>query len=374
MKKETDPIVVCLVSPFPPPYGGMAIQATKLVALLEDAGFVVLAVRTNTEFPARLAFLQKIPLVRTFVNTLLFLGNLHTSTRQSDVVYFLTGFFNFFFWITYPAIILCKMAGIPVILSARGGGAADFFARWKPLLAPVMRRVDLITTPSGFLQKAFIDAFGITPVIVPNIADLEQFRFRHRESLLPRFIVTRSLEEIYNVTCVIRAFQQIRACFPDATLAVVGDGSERQMLERLTTDLGLSSAVTFHGRVPHERIQELYDENDISINASNVDNLPGTVLEAYACGLPIVTTRAGGIPYIVEDGMTGLLVDCNDCDSLAKKAIELLGNPHLAQSLIENGRKECVRYERSQVSSVLVPLLNQIVGVRRDRRLSNDLS
>lgn len=358
---------VCLVSPLPPPYGGMAIQATKLIALLETAGFEVTAVRTNARFPAALAWVKKIPGLRTLVNSLLFLVTLRGAALSSDVVYFLSGFFSFFLWVTYPALILCKFAGIPVVLSARGGGAAAFFARWKPLLAPIVRRIDLITTPSGFLQKAFADAFDVTPSIVPNIADVAQFRFRKRITLFPRLIVTRSLEDIYNVGCVIRAFKQVKARFPEATLAVVGDGSQRRMLESLTEALGLFPAVTFHGRVDHERMCALYDENDISVNASSVDNLPGTILEAYACGLPIVTTRAGGIPFIVEDGVTGLLVDCNDCDALAARVIDLLAQPQLAQTLIANGRKECEKYSAERVREALIPLLTQVAGQEAGR-------
>lgn len=342
--------------------GGMAIQAVKLATLLEGAGCRVLTVRTNAEFPTALAFIRKIPMLRTLVNSLLFLTHLHGSARQADVVYFLTGFFNFFFWITCPALILCKIAGIPVILSARGGDAANFFARYKPLLVPLMRRIERITTPSGFLQQAFVDAFAITPTIVPNIADLDQFRFRRREPLAPRLIVTRSLEEIYNVACVIRAFARVQARFPEATLAVVGDGSERRMLENLARELGITAAVTFHGRVDHAGIQTLYDANDISVNASNVDNLPGTILEAYACGLPVVSTRAGGIPYMVEDGVTGLLVDLDDDQGLAARVIDLLENPDLAQRLIANGRTECEKYTAARVREILEPLLAEVVS------------
>lgn len=358
----TEPKTICLVSPFPPPMGGMAIQAVKLAALLEGAGYRVLTVRTNADFPAPLAFIRNIPGLRTLVNSLLFLVHLHGAARQTDVVYFLTGFFNFFFWITYPALLLCKLAGIPVILSARGGAAADFFARYKPLVAPVLRRVERITTPSGFLQQAFVDAFAITPTIVPNIADFDQFHFRLRETLAPKLIVTRSLEEIYNVGCVIRAFARVKARFPEATLAVVGDGGERRRLEELTRELGLASAATFHGRVDHAGIQALYDENDISVNASNVDNLPGTILEAFACGLPVVSTRAGGIPYMVEDGVTGLLVDLDDDEALAARVLDLLETPDLAQRLIANGRKGCEKYSADRVREILEPLLTEVVS------------
>lgn len=353
---------VCLVSPFPPPYGGMAIQATKLIACLEEAGMSVLPVRTNTIFPPSLQWLQQIPFVRTCANSLLFLVRLRAAALQADVIYFLTGFFNFFFWVTYPALILMKLSGKPVVLSARGGAAREFFRRYRVLLAPMMRRLEGITTPSGFLQQAFVDAFNMTPVIVPNIADLEQFTFRERTSLQPRLIVTRSLEEIYNVGCVIRAFATVHDRYPEATLAVVGDGSLRRQTEELVGDLHLQQSVTFHGRVDHAQIQALYDVNDIFVNASNVDNLPGTILEAYACGLPVVTTRAGGIPYIVADRTTGLLVDCNDCAGLANGVIELLGNTGLAQALIKNGHDECKRYSMDRVRETLLPVLERALG------------
>ncbi len=351
---------VCLISPFPPPYGGMAIQARKLISLLEEAGFEVNGVRTNTRFPDALKWVTRVPGLRTLVNHILFMRTLNKALKQADVVYFFSGFINFFWWVTYPALVQIKLSGKPVILSARGGDARRFFNRWRKLVSPIIRRIDLITTPSGFLQKAFEDVFDIKPVIVPNIADLEQFSFRRRESLHPRLIVTRSLEEIYNVSCVIHAFARVRERYPDATLAVVGDGTQREMLENLVKEKGLQEAVTFHGRVEHAQIQSLYDENDIAVNASNVDNLPGTVLEAYACGLPIASTRAGGIPYMVENGVTGLLVDLDDDEALAARVIDLLEQPQLAQTLIANGRKEAEKYSASNVRDILVPLLNRV--------------
>jgi glycosyltransferase involved in cell wall biosynthesis len=338
----------------------MAIQARKLIALLEEADFEVNGVRTNSHFPDSLTWVTRVPGLRTLVNHVLFMRTLHKALKKSDVVYFLSGFVSFFWWVTYPALILIKLSGKPVILSARGGDARRFFNRWGKLVAPILRRIDVITTPSGFLQKAFEDAFDIKPVIVPNIADLDQFTFRQRDFLRPRLIVTRSLDEIYNVACVIRAFALVHVRFGEATLAVVGDGTQRQMLENLVNELGLKGAVTFYGRVDHAQIQVLYNDNDIAVNASNIDNLPGTVLEAYACGLPIVSTRAGGIPYMVEDGVTGLLIDLDDDEALAARVLDLLEQPQLAQDLIANGRKEAEKYSEIQVRNVLIPLLMRV--------------
>lgn len=353
---------VCLISPFPPPYGGMAIQATKLIPLLENAGFEVTPVRTNSRFPVSLQWAKHVPGLRTLLNHVLFMLKLRKALKRSDVVYFLSGFFNFFWWVTYPALVQIKLSGKPVVLSARGGGAEKFFSRWGLIVAPIIRRIDVVTTPSGFLQKAFKDAFGFRPLIVPNIADVEQFTFRDRPTLRPKLVVTRSLEEIYNVACVIRAFRRVHTRFPEATLDVVGDGTQREMLENFVTELGLEKAVTFHGRVAHEDIAPYYELNDIFVNASNVDNLPGTILESFASGLPVVSTSAGGIRYIVEDGVTGLLVPCNDDQALAEKVLELLARPDLAGRIIENAHREAENYSLKRVRETLIPILSNPIG------------
>jgi len=281
-----DAKAICVVSPFPPPHGGMAVQAQKLVTLLEESDLRVIAVRTNADFPKRVAFLSEIKGIRTLLNLFLFLRNLHKALVHVEVVYFLTGFFNFFFWVTYPALLLIKMHKKRVVLSARGGAARKFFRKYSMLLKPILKTVDQITAPSGFLQDAFVEVFDIRPTIVPNIADLKQFTFRERSPIRPRLLVTRSLDQIYNVSCVIKAFEKVYKHFPDSKLGIAGEGTERRELEELVLRLGLSDRVTFFGRVDHARIQNIYDEYDISVNASNVDNVPGTILEAFASGLP----------------------------------------------------------------------------------------
>jgi len=356
---ESNTLSVTVISPLPPPYGGMAIQAEKIATLLRESGFQVITVKTNTDIPKNYNFLSKIKGLRTLVNLFFFLKHLHKTLPHVQAVYFLTGFFNFFFWLTYPALILIKIHGKKIILSARGGCAKDFFRKYDFLLRPVFKTVDVITTPSGFLQDVFLDAFNIKPVIVPNIADLRQFKFRERYSVSPKLLTTRNLEEIYNVRCVIKAFKMIHEHFPESRLGIAGDGSQRAALEKLVIELNLKDCVTFYGAVEHSKIQDLYNKYDIYMNASNVDNLPGTILEAFASGLPVVSTNPGGIPYMVENGKTGLLVKKNDCNALAENVIELLENSELALRLSSNARKECEKYSWEYVKKHLIPLLSQ---------------
>jgi glycosyltransferase involved in cell wall biosynthesis len=96
--------------------------------------------------------------------------------------------------------------------------------------------------------------------------------------------------------------------------------------------------VTFHGAVPNAALPALYNENDIFINASNVDNFPGALVEAACAGLPIVTTKAGGIPDMIEDHKTGLLVELNDADGLATAVMECVENPVAARAMTRTAR------------------------------------
>lgn len=349
---------VCLISPFPPPYGGMAIQAEKIAVLLREQGCHVVDVRTNAAAEQGGVF-SRIPGLRSLFNLSRFLRDLDGALRQADVVYFLTGFFNFYFWVTLPALLLIYARRKPVVLSARGGDAARFFRRYGKLVGPVLRRADEITTPSGFLRDVFRDAFALEAQVIPNIADLEQFEFRRRSQFRPRLLVTRNLEHIYGIDTVLRAFALVREQHSDATLAIAGGGSLLTDLKRLAEELGVAGAVTFHGPVNHEQIQRLYRNSDIYINASRVDNLPGSLLEAFASGLPVVSTRAGGIPYMVEEGVTGLLVAVDDHQALAQQVLRVIEDPALGMALADAAYAESQKYARKNVAPQLVGLLAQ---------------
>ena len=90
---------------------------------------------------------------------------------------------------------------------------------------------------------------------------------------------------------------------------------------------------------------ELYDEADIYLNSPNIDNMPGSIIEAFATGLPVVTTDAGGIPYIVTNGETGLIVRRDDHEAMAARALALVDDEAMAARLVERAHNECRKYE-----------------------------
>lgn len=330
-------ISVCVVSPFPPPYGGMAVQARELVERLRGEGLQVEAVKTNADLPR---FLSGIKGLRTLARFLIFTIKLQAALRRADVVHLFGASHLFFFLHAAPALVMARLWRKRTILNYRGGEAEAFLRRWGWLARPIIRLSDELAVPSPFLRSVFARHGIDSAAILPNLIDLDSFSFKERKEFRPRMLVARQLEKIYNIECVLRAFKIIQGKHPNAHLGVAGTGSREAELKKLAAELGLEN-VTFYGAVSHEEIAEIYNQYDIYLNASDADNFPGSIMEAFACGLPVVSTRAGGIPCMVEDGATGFLVDVGDCRALAEKAMLIMDNPRLGARIAAAARERC---------------------------------
>ncbi len=357
---------ICLVAPFVPPYGGMALQAGKLVESLRRRGIPVFSVRVN-RLPTDVGFWYRAPGVRTAATTVRLLRNLSARLKESDVVVIFSSFFNYFFWVTYPVVLLANAYGKSVILNARGGGAGEFCRRYRPLLRPLMRKVDLVIAPSGFLAEVFQKEFRMDVGIVRTMVDTQQFPFRHRRPLRPRLLAARNLETIYGVDVILKALKIVRERYPEAVLTIAGNGSQSAALKALAKDLGLEPGVEFLGSVAHDDMPAVYDRHDIFINASRVDNLPNALLEAFASGLPVVSTAAGGIPFLVEHGRTGLLVEVDNHEKLAEAVVFLLTCPEEASRLAGNARLVAEEYGEERVVASFLDMVERAFQKRMQR-------
>ena len=124
---------------------------------------------------------------------------------------------------------------------------------------------------------------------------------------------------------------------PAARLSVAGSGPLREELEQLAATLGVADRVRFTGRLDRDQMAALYREADLSLNPSHVDNMPNSVLESLASGVPVVSTDVGGVPFIVEHGRTALLVPANDAQAMGAAALQLLTDPACAAGLRSAG-------------------------------------
>ena len=353
-----------LVGPLPPPPGGMANQLRQLARLLETDGQIVHVVRVNRPFKP--AWIGKLRGVRALFRLVPYLMDLWRTAGRVDVMHVLANSGWSWHLFAAPAVWVARARSVPVIINYRGGGAQRFFEQSWWAVRPTMRRVDLVVVPSGFLRDVFM-MFDTKAEVVPNIVNLSSFRSADKASLSekvyePRLLVTRNLEAIYDNATAIRALALVRDECPGATLTIAGDGPARAELQCLVSELGLDEAVKFTGRLDNQLLPSLYREADIMLNPSLTDNTPNSILESFATGVPVVSTRVGGIPYMVEDGKTALLVEPGSPEDMSRAILRLCSEPELFSSLRQNALKHVKQFEWDQVRPILYATYGRLCG------------
>jgi glycosyltransferase involved in cell wall biosynthesis len=326
--------------------GGQGVQANALVELLRADGYPVTFIPINPVFPERLRRLRDIRYLRTVVNELLYLPSLR-QLRDVDVVHIYSASYWSFLLTVMPAILAGRFYGKRVLVNYHSGEAQDHLARWGALVHPWLTLAHEIVVPSLYLQQIFAQ-YGYPSRLVRNVVDTARFVYRDRAPLGMRILSTRNLEPYYRVDIVLRAFALLKARFPQATLTVAGYGSEEQRLRQLAASLG-TDGIRFVGRVEPKDMPELYENADIFVNASVVDNQPLSVLEAFAAGTPVVTTGTGDIANMVRSGQTGLIVAPQDPAAMAQAVTWLFENPERALRFARRARAQLERYRWRRV-------------------------
>ena len=349
-----------LVGPLPPPSGGMANQTRQLAELLGREGLTVRLVQTNA--PYRPAWIGRLRGLRAVFRLPPYLLALWRACGGCDVVHLMANSGGAWFLCAMPAIVVARLRGVPVVVNYRGGGAEAFLRRRGWAVRPVLRLAAALVVPSGFLQQVFA-RFGCAAEIVPNFVDLSRFAPASNPppADAPHLIVTRNLEPIYDNATALRAFGEVLAAFPGARLTIAGEGPQRAALQALARELGVAAQVHFAGRLDNARIADLCRSATVLVNPSRVDNMPNSVLEALASGVPVVSTDVGGVPYIVEHGRSALLVPPADAAAMAAAILRLLREPALAAALADNGRAAVRRYEWAAVYPQLRALYERLL-------------
>jgi glycosyltransferase involved in cell wall biosynthesis len=333
---------VALVAPSLAILGGQAVQADRLLSAWQgDDEVDCELLPVNPVPPGPLRACRNIKYIRTLATEATYLPSLFARLARVDVAHVFSASYTSFLLAPLPAIAVARAVGCPVLLNYRSGEAPDHLARSR-VARTALASVDLNVVPSRFLVDVF-GRFGIGATIIPNLVDLARFRFRARSPLQPRILSTRNFEALYNVDCTIRAFALVQQRFPDASLTLVGGGSEDAPLRRLVQQLMLRH-VTFTGRVSPDEIAGYYATHDIYLQSPNIDNMPTSILEAYASGLPVVSTDAGGIGAILTHGQHGLLAPVDDAEQLAAHVLSLLESPTLADRLTQQALATCGAY------------------------------
>jgi L-malate glycosyltransferase len=322
--------------------GGQSAQADLLLRLWKDDPDVEMSfIAVDPPLPVGFSWAERIRGLRTILREPIYFLDLCRGLRDVDVVHIFSASYWSFLLAPAPAVFLAKLRGKKTLIHYHSGEARDHMKRYRS--APfVLSRVDKIVVPSGYLVDVFRE-FGLHAGVVPNLVDLSQFRYRRRDPLRPHLVCTRGFSTYYSVDVVVRAFVEVRKAYPEARLDLVGGGPLEGEIRKLVSDLRVDGVI-FTGVVSRNEIGRYYDAADIFINASWLDNMPVSIIEAFGAGTPVVTTSPECMPYLVEHERTGLLSAVGDEKALAANVIRLLREPGLAQRLAENAHVESQRY------------------------------
>lgn len=227
----------------------------------------------------------------------------------------------------FPAVVgilVGKLLKKKIVLTYHGGDADAFFARHTKFVKFFLCRVDTNVVLSGFIAKVF-DKYDLQYVVIPNGVDVQPGRFLVRSSIGPRFICIRSHTEIYNIGCILEAYNIVSSRYPESSLTFLGDGSLHEELKKRSADMGLKN-VRFAGRVDNSAIYDYLNQADIMLSSPIIDNMPVSLLEGFNSGLLVISSNVGGVPYMIEDGKNGLLFESGNSKELADRILEALSD------------------------------------------------
>jgi len=352
---------VAIVAPSLGILGGQAVQARRLLdGWAGDPEVEAWLVPINPAPPGALRHATRVKYARTAATQATYWPSLVRQLARADVVHVFSASYFSFLLAPVPAFLVARALGRPVVLNYRSGEAPDHLARSR-IARGVARRCDRVVVPSSFLRDVF-RAHGVAARVIPNTVDAALFAFRPRVPLQAHLLSTRNLEPMYNVACTLRVFQRVQDRYPDATLTVAGGGSQLLALRAQAEGLGLRH-VRFTGPISHDDIWRAYADADVYLQTPDIDNMPSSVLEAFSSGNPVVSTDAGGVPAIVDNGVNGLLAPCNDDAALAAQVLRLIETPGLAAGIVRTALRSCERYRWAMVRSEWLALYRELSAV-----------
>jgi L-malate glycosyltransferase len=322
--------------------GGQSVQADLLASYWQgDSDVQAEFVPIDPPFPRGLRWIEKIPYLRTVIRQPLYVNALWRGLKRANMVHIFSASYWSFLLVSVPAWIVARLQGKKVLLHYHSGEARDHLRRFRSS-RPILERMDMLVVPSGYLVDVFSE-FGLKAEVVPNIVDQSQFSFKRRTPLRPHLVCTRGFGSYYRVDLVVRAFALVQKVYPEARLDLAGEGPLEEKVRELVRELDISG-VRFLGVVPRADIGKAYANADIFVNASSLDNMPVSVIEAFACGTPVVSTAPEGMTYLVDQERTGLLSPVGEAESLAENILRLLRDRELSSSLAIRAYEESQRY------------------------------
>lgn len=372
--------IVIIIALFPPKWlGGMEIATYNIAEHLAKRGHEIHVIteydeglqafsQENGFYIHRVAF-SRVRVIGVFLLWSRFF--LTIRKIRPDIIHaqsFMTGI---------PACVISNLLRIPYIVWGRGSDVylMDFYVKISSKL--VLKNANAILALTDDMRKKLNSIYPRDIYVVPNGINLEQFddissNFPNKAGTKKILFVGR-FHPVKGVQYLIMAMKKVYEEIPDARLLLIGDGEERNKLERLADNLGIRESIDFIGELPHKKIAGFMNHADVFVLPSISESFGMVNLEAMACGLPIVATRVGGIPNVIKNGVNGYLVEAKKPDEIAEKILLLLQNPQLRMEISQRNKEDVKAYTWENITNSLEKVYLKIL-TESDKKNKHNLS
>jgi glycosyltransferase involved in cell wall biosynthesis len=265
-------------------------------------------------------------------------GSILFYARKTDLVLIDT-YSTLNFWYAYTCSLWCRLLLLKYIPILHGGNLPVRFQKNPKQTSALVHYAYRTVIPSAYLQEHLKKYDIPRSVVIPNTLELINYTFHQRPMHTPKLLWVRAIDSIYNPELALQTLVELRKTYPTAELTMVGPYKGISEHEWLQTLERYNIPVTMTGLLSKEALIALAKESTVFINTTTIDNMPVSVMEAMALGLPVVSTNVGGIPYLLTHEKSSLLVPSNEPQAMANAIKRLISEPVLSEQIALAARK-----------------------------------
>jgi len=252
------------------------------------------------------------------------------------------------FYFAFVSSLLLRLFNVKYIPILHGGNLPFRLDKSRKISKIIFNNSYKNIAPSNYLKAEF-KTRGFHTVFIPNILEIESCIFKERKTLEAKILWVRAFRELYNPQMAIEVLHHLKKKYSDAKLCMIGpvkDDSFKKV-KTLVRKLKLENDVEFTGILSQDEWHEKSKDFDIFINTTQIDNTPVSLIETMALGLPIVSTNVGGLPYLIDDKIDGLLVEANNAITMSEAIGSLIDGKY--NKITESARKKAKSFSWDNV-------------------------
>lgn len=262
------------------------------------------------------------------------------------------------FVLEYLVMLISRYYGKQRMAVIRGGAFIEFFNQYPNWCTKMLNNCGVLVTPSYFIQQALL-ARGFNIIHIPNFIDNSHFLPNWKPKPTIKLLWVRAFHDIYKPEMAIHALAYLHKKY-EVTLTMIGpDQGKLAYCKNLAKELNIDSQIHFTGYIGNDLLQDYYHSHSIYLNTTSYESFGVALMEAASCGIPIVSTNAGEIPYIWENGEDMLIIPDKNQEAFNEGLEKLILDESLQSRLSENARKKASKYTWRSIRSQWLALINQ---------------